>query len=108
MAKIRIPGNYYSVTGEKKKTVHIMNPNNGQMIGRKNSPTGDRTSNIRVEKFIDVNKNKKQDAGDIYPGQILGRIGSGDKKPKALEMTQVREHDRRGNIQVRRHFRKVN
>lgn len=107
MAKIRIPGNYFSVTPERHKTVHVMNRQTGQMTGRHNTTgQGDRTSNIRATKYFDLNKDKRRDAGDVFPGQILGRMSKGESKPKSLESVNVREHHR-GKTEVRHHFRKV-
>lgn len=104
---IRIPGNYYSVTPERKKTIHLMNKSTGQMTGRKlTNGSGDNTSNIRVTKYFDLNKNKRKDSGDLWPGRILGRNGLGQPKPKALEFVKVKEHHR-GRTEVVNHFRKV-
>jgi hypothetical protein len=108
MAKIKIPGNYFSITGEKNRTIHLQNPKSGLMTGRTDTNgKGDRTANLRVSKFFDINKNKKRDSNDLYPGQIVGRVGSGESKPSSLEVVKVREHTRNGKIEVKRHFRKI-
>ena len=105
---IRIPGNYFSVTGEKNRTIHLQNKNTGLMTGRKDtSGPGDKTANIRMTKYADINKNKRVDSGDLFPGQIVGRVSQGESKPKSLDIVKVREHTRSGKFEVKRHFRKV-
>lgn len=105
---IRVPGNYFSITGEKHRTIHIQNKGTGLMKGRTDTTgPGDRTANIRFTKYFDANKNNKKDASDIYAGQIAGRVSAGESKPKSLEIVPVRHHTRSGKIEVSRHFRKI-
>lgn len=103
---IRLPGNFYTVSPEKNKTIHVQNKRTGLMVGRGNSQSGDGTKNLRFTKYFDLNKNNRKDDRDIYPGQVAGRLARGESKPSSLEVVPVRKHIR-DHTEIRHHFRKI-
>lgn len=91
-------------TAEVNKTRFKQDPRTGHMIGRDNVRANrtDGTSVLKANQDIDIDGDGDIDERDIRGGELLGRLGSGEKKPAKVKVTQ---HFSKGRF-IGKHYRK--